>query len=209
MEIPGLANENIFQIVRETILTILQKCTNKTLLNYLDNDNTNICSNSNNDILINSNFNCGFFIQRDFLYSKYVINKYGIETSYDPYNYPGIKCIYYYKNKEVNIHVQNGCVDSQDNKLKLKNLNDCKKYIEISFMIFITKSYLIVGNCNATIIHFVFIFIFCSRRRTCFILFHEHFYVLHMILFKIIPYIRHFFINHICKNFLSIFCLII
>ena len=74
MEIPGLANENIFQIVRQMILTILQKCTNNTLLNYLDNDHTNICSNSNNNILIDSNFNCGFFIQRDFLYSEYEIN---------------------------------------------------------------------------------------------------------------------------------------
>ena len=44
--------------------------------------------------------------------------------------------IYYNKNKEVNIHVQNGCVDSQDNKSKFKDLNDCKKYIEIYFMIF-------------------------------------------------------------------------
>ena len=67
MEIPGLANENIFQIVRETILIIFQKSTDNTLLNYLDNDHTNICSNRNDNILINSNFSCGFFIQRDFL----------------------------------------------------------------------------------------------------------------------------------------------
>lgn len=153
MEIPGLANEEIYHIVRVTILRILQQCHSDISLNYLED------CNCDNNILINSNFNCGFFIQRDCLYSI-LSTKYGIETSYDPCTYPGIKCKFYFKNNnEMNKYFQNGCVDIEDNKLKLKDLNDCKKYTEISFMIFRTGSCLIVGNCTSTIIYFVFNFI--------------------------------------------------
>ena len=153
MEIPGLANEEIYHIVRVTILTILQECHPNVILHYLETEN------SDNNILINSNFNCGFFIQRDCLYSI-LSTKYGIETSYDPCTYPGIKCKFYFKNKnKMDTLVQNGCVDIEDNKLKLKDLNDCKKYTEISFMIFRTGSCLILGNGTYSIIHFVFNFI--------------------------------------------------
>ena len=154
MEIPGLANENIYHIVRKMILEILQDCIQDTLLFYIDDD-----MKTDNNILINSNFNCGFFIQRDFLYAI-LISKYEIETSYDPCTYPGIKCKFYFKNNlNFDSVTQDGRVDIEDNKLKLKELNDCKKYTEISFMIFRTGSCLIVGNCNTNIIHFVFEFI--------------------------------------------------
>ena len=43
--------------------------------------------------------------------------------------------------------------------MKMSELNDSKKYTEISFMIFRTGSCLIVGNCSETIIQFVFDFI--------------------------------------------------
>ena len=151
MEIPGLANEKLYYIVRKMVLDILQQCIPDSELFYLDTNNID------NSILINSNFNCGFYIQRDLLYSI-LSNKYGIETSYDPCTYPGIKCKFYYKNKLEKV-IQNGCVDIEDNKLKLKELNDCKKYTEISFMIFRTGSGLIVGNCTLSIIDHVFNFI--------------------------------------------------
>ena len=155
MEIPGLANEKIYHIVRKMILKILQTCiVQNTILSYIEDD-----EKTENNILINSNFNCGFFIHRDFLYDI-LISKYLIETSYDPCTYPGIKCKFYFKNYlELDCNTQDGRVDMEDNNLKLKELNDCKKYTEISFMIFRTGSCLIVGNCNTAIIHFVFEFI--------------------------------------------------
>ena len=49
------------------------------------------------------------------------------------------------------IEKQNGRILLEDNKLKLSELNDNKKYTEVSFMIFRTGSCLIVGNCSENI----------------------------------------------------------
>ena len=43
--------------------------------------------------------------------------------------------------------------------MKLSELDDYKKYTEVSFMIFRTGSVLIVGNCTEKILRFVYDFI--------------------------------------------------
>ena len=43
--------------------------------------------------------------------------------------------------------------------MKLSELDDYKKYTEISFMIFRTGSVLIVGNCTEKVLRFVYDFI--------------------------------------------------
>jgi hypothetical protein len=110
--------------------------------------------------LINSNFNCGFYINRDRLYSILRSEKYGIESAYDPCSYPGVKCKYYF-NTEIGYDpvLQIGQVMQEDRSLKLSQLIDTKKYTEISFMIFRTGSCLIVGNCSEKCLLFVFEFI--------------------------------------------------
>jgi hypothetical protein len=54
--------------------------------------------------LINSNFNCGFFINREALYDILKF-KYNLQSIYDPCSYPGIQCKFYY-NPDVGF--QNG-----------------------------------------------------------------------------------------------------
>lgn len=152
MEIPGIVSHDIFTRIKSLILEILQKFFPNYILSFIDNS-------SLDHVLINSNFNCGFFIHRDSLHNILSI-KYEIETSYDPCSYPGIKCKFYFNNEiGFDIEKQNGRILLEDNKLKLSELNDNKKYTEVSFMIFRTGSCLIVGNCSENILRFIFNFI--------------------------------------------------
>jgi hypothetical protein len=48
---------------------------------------------------------------------------------------------------------------AEDQGMKMNELLDCKKYTEVSFMIFRTGSGLIVGNCTERILRFIFEFI--------------------------------------------------
>ena len=50
-------------------------------------------------------------------------------------------------------------IEQEDRNMKLYQLDDNKKYTEVSFMIFRTGSCLIVGNCTEKILRFVYEFI--------------------------------------------------
>ena len=58
MEIPGIQNDMIYETVLSTILTTLQPHMKETL-GYLQKSDT---------VLINSNFNCGYYISREVLF---------------------------------------------------------------------------------------------------------------------------------------------
>ena len=149
MEIPGVVNDDFFILVKTAIIDILEKASGQTF----DIDKIMV-----NNILINSNFSCGYYINRQLLYTI-LVQSYNIETSYDPCTYPGIKCKFYYINNSLYTGEQNGYVLEEDMYLKKKQLyNECK-YVEVSIMIFRTGSCLIVGNCEENIIYFVFNFI--------------------------------------------------
>lgn len=122
LEIPGIQNDNILEIIINKIILILSDIINKTI-NY---------NKISENILINSNFNCGFYINRDSLFNilRY---KYNVNTNYDPCSYPGIQCIYTY--------------------------NDTNEIFKISYMIFRTGSVLIVGKCNEEILNKCYLFI--------------------------------------------------
>ena len=47
------------------------------------------------NVLINSNFNCGYFIQQEKL-RTILRDKYMLNPAYDPSMYPGVKCKFYY-----------------------------------------------------------------------------------------------------------------
>jgi hypothetical protein len=138
--------------VKGMILGLLQPNIDR-LIEFID-------TNVEDNVLINSNFNCGYFINREKLHSILRGNKYRIETAYDPCSYPGVKCKFYYNNDiESDDPRQNGQILPEDRAMKMSELGDNKKYTEISFMIFRTGSCLIVGNCTERILKFVFEFI--------------------------------------------------
>ncbi len=140
LEIPGIQNESTFQMILNEVVNILRPHVDPEL---------NYKPNSNETVLINSNFNCGFFIDREALYDILKI-KYNIQAMYDPCSYPGIQCKFYY-NPEIGI--QNGCQISEENKSLYKNVK------EVSFMIFRTGSVLIVGKCDESILMIIYDFL--------------------------------------------------
>uniref|UniRef100_A0A6C0H634 TATA-box binding protein n=1 Tax=viral metagenome TaxID=1070528 RepID=A0A6C0H634_9ZZZZ len=121
IEIPGIQNDEQLNIIINDLLAILNK--------YIDSELT--CNYKiTENVLINSNFHCGFYINREILYSI-LRNKYNINAIYDPCSYPGIRCIYY-------------CSD---------------KNVKISYMIFRTGSILIVGKCDEATLNVVYEYI--------------------------------------------------
>lgn len=139
LEIPGLQSEEMFDIVLENIIGILQPLHSHTLT-YKQKSDT---------ILINSNFNCGFYINRDKLFDI-LRNKYNIQSMYDPCSYPGIQCKFYYNN---DITIQTGIQITTENNEKYKNIT------VVSFMIFRTGSVLIVGMCDECVIQDIYKFL--------------------------------------------------
>ena len=149
LEIPGIVDNYLLDTIKSILLNNMQP--------YIDNKLEFIESKDEN-VLINSNFNCGFFINREILHNI-LLTKYKIETAFDPCSYPGIKCKYYFNNgKGYSTSEQTGNIDKEDNNLKMSDLNETTKYTIISIMIFRTGSCLIVGNCNEKVLNFVFEF---------------------------------------------------
>jgi len=152
MEIPGILNATLLEIIKVMVLQILQPFFETIQLEYVENLKYE-------NVLINSNFNCGFYINREKLHTI-LSKKYNIESSFDPCNYPGVKCKYYYNNdlssEDPN---QNGNIDVEDCHMKMSELGESKKYTEVSFMIFRTGSCLILGNCSERILLFIFEFL--------------------------------------------------
>lgn len=152
LEIPGIINSELLDIVKRMILNILKPHLLDPIV-FLENDE---CGN----VLINSNFNCGFFINRDKLHSILRSDKYGVESAYDPCSYPGVKCKFYFNNEiGFDPSKQNGKILQEDRNMKMSELLENKKYTEVSFMIFRTGSGLIVGNCSDKILYYIFDFI--------------------------------------------------
>jgi len=140
LEIPGIQNESIFVLILNQVLEFLQPFIPDKLA-YKDN--------SNETVLINSNFNCGFFVNRESLYDILKM-KYNIQAIYDPCSYPGIQCKFYYN---PDIDLQNGSQISEENKDLYKNVK------EVSFMIFRTGSVLIVGKCDENVLLIIYEFL--------------------------------------------------
>jgi hypothetical protein len=140
LEIPGIQNEDTFEIILQQIIQVLQPHIDLKL---------EYKPNSNETVLINSNFNCGFYINREAL-NDILKYKYNIHASYDPCSYPGIQCKYYYN---PNVDIQTGCQISEENKHLYKNIS------EVSFMIFRTGSVLIVGKCDENVLMIIYNFL--------------------------------------------------
>ena len=137
LEIPGIQSEASFNTILENVIITLQPFIKDKLAYKPDTNET---------VLINSNFNCGFFINREAL-DDILKYKYNIQSIYDPCSYPGIQCKFYYN---PDIDIQNGCQISEENKHLYKNVK------EVSFMIFRTGSVLIVGRCDENVLLIIY-----------------------------------------------------
>ena len=124
LEIPGVRSEELFDKLLKTIIDILKPLIGKDI--YFK-------ENCKETVLINSNFSCGFYINREILIDilKY---KYKINVIFDSCQYPGIQCKYNFT--------------TEDNK-----------NYKMSFMIFRTGSVLIVGKCDEDVLMQVYEFI--------------------------------------------------
>lgn len=140
IEIPGIQSEVVFQMLLKLVITILQPHIPEKLEYNIDSEET---------VLINSNFNCGFFINREILYDILKF-KYNIQSIYDPCSYPGIQCKFYYN---PDLENQIGCQISEEDRKKYKNMK------EVSFMIFRTGSVLIVGRCDENVLMIIYEFL--------------------------------------------------
>ena len=140
LEIPGIQNDIVFEMILNQVIETLQPHI-KENLSYKEN--------KSETVLINSNFNCGFYINREALCDilKY---KYNIQSIYDPCSYPGIQCKFYFN---PDIGVQDGCQISEENKNLYKNVK------KVSFMIFRTGSVLIVGKCDENVLMIIYEFL--------------------------------------------------
>ena len=140
LEMPGVQDEGVFHRALKLLLEILQP---------LVADKLEYKENSIETVLINSNFKCGFFINREELYDilRY---KYNIQAIYDPCSYPGIQCKFYYN---PDIGIQTGSQISELNRAIYKNIG------EVSFMIFRTGSVLIVGKCEEEVLFVIYEFL--------------------------------------------------
>ena len=124
IEIPGIQSDDVLYKLLDFIVNILINSCDYTDIQYVPK--------KTETVLINSNFNCGYYINRDKLYDI-LQQKYRLHTLYDPCSYPGIMSKFYY-NVNLSKNMQTGIKSRDDEK-------------QISFMIFRTGSILIVGKC--------------------------------------------------------------
>ena len=139
LEIPGIQTDESLTQVLDLLISILKPIVGDAVGYIPDKCET---------VLINSNFNCGYFINRDKLYNilKY---KYRINSNYDACSYPGIQSKFYYVTK----------LDPENQTGQQPAPADAGDAIEISFMIFRTGSVLIVGRCDEYVLHSIYNFL--------------------------------------------------
>jgi hypothetical protein len=110
-------------------------------------------------VLINSNFNCGFYIDQMKL-MRILQEKYRLEPTYNKSNYPGVKCKFFLDNTlPLDITVQSGNISEEDKKKKITEWRLEDKYTKVTFVIFRTGNNLILGNFSKTILLFIFDFV--------------------------------------------------
>jgi TATA-box binding protein (TBP) (component of TFIID and TFIIIB) len=146
LEIPGIQDDELLYKSLNFLVDYLKPYTSETL-----------CYNkmSIDTVLINSNFNCGYYIDRETLFNK-LKHSYNLITMYDPCSYPGIQSKFYFNENKT---IQDGickCSKQCSKKGSGTGNGECR---EISFMIFRTGSVLIVGHCNEDTLNIIYDFI--------------------------------------------------
>jgi len=143
LEIPGIQTNEMLYITLDILLDILRPFTCETISYNKENIET---------VLINSDFNCGFYINRNKLHNLLKV-KYNMISMFDPCSYPGIQTKFYYNKMNA---VQDGICRCTE-KCAGNGCGDGNgKCIGVSFMIFRTGSILIVGHCDETLLHVIY-----------------------------------------------------
>lgn len=155
LEIPGIQTPGLLPKTLDLLVRVLRSASPT-----LSGDQLNYKNGACETVLINSNFNCGYYINRERLY-EILRNKYRINSAYDPCSYPGIQCEFYY---DYDSDVQTGQQtvqnnSSQDDSPATSSEENVKKKLKVSFMMFRTGSVLIVGKCCEVILDKVYTFI--------------------------------------------------
>ena len=143
LEIPGIQNDDMLIKLLDELVKVLKPHIGDDL--SYDNSKTDT-------VLINSNFNCGYYIDRDKLHDilKY---KYRINSNFDACSYPGIQSKFYYDRT----------IKGEQTGHQPKH----KDYYEVSFMIFRTGSVLVVGRCDDIALHVIYNFIKKILHNEC------------------------------------------
>jgi len=139
LEMPGIKSDVMMKRLQTLIIQFLEPLVGDGL-KFQEKSET---------VLINSNFRCGYYINRDVLY-RVLKFKYRINCNYDACSYPGIQCKFFY---DINLDEQTGQPPVGEEGRKQS------KYLEISFMIFRTGSVLVVGKCNEDVLFKIYDFI--------------------------------------------------
>ena len=168
LEIPGIQDSTIL----DKVLTLLVNILMPIVLKNTENDaaaalakaNTpdanndasvvnmplQFLDNKSETVMINSNFSCGYYINREKFY-KLLKYKYKINSNFDPCSYPGIQCEFYYD--DLILHKdQHGIQPSQER-------TGTTQVTKVSFMIFRTGSVLIVGKCSEEMLYQIYTFL--------------------------------------------------
>lgn len=95
IEIPGIQKEEHVGIMVKKITDLLQPYYSTPLCELVEKQEI---------ILINSNFTCNYYINREELY-VILKKKYHIKCCYDPCSYPGIQCKYKLEHSEVSFMI--------------------------------------------------------------------------------------------------------
>ncbi len=122
IEVPGIQDDAMFYKSVDYMKCVLQEYYEE--IDYSKHDIETV--------LINSNFSCGYLVNRDALYDI-LVDKYKIQSLYDPCSYPGVQSKYI--------------------------ITEPEKTVDLSFMIFRTGSVLIVGKCDKEHIIIVYEFL--------------------------------------------------
>lgn len=149
MEIPGIQNNDLLIRALDYLVAYIQP--------YISSDSQPLSYNMDSieTVLINSNFNCGYYINREELFNKLKYH-YKLITMYDPCSYPGIQSKFYYNfDKEEQDGVCH-CNKKCNKKGSGTGVGQCR---EISFMIFRTGSVLIVGHCDEDMLRNIYKYI--------------------------------------------------
>lgn len=154
LEIPGIQSTGfLYKVLDKLIAVIGPYC--ETELQYNKDDIETV--------LINSNFSCNYFIDRDKL-AEILKYQYHLHVVYDPCSYPGIQCKFYYNEENDSNNGICSCEKKCSKKGSGKGANEC---LEISFMVFRTGSVLIVGHCDEEILHKIYKYVKMMLIKEC------------------------------------------
>ena len=151
LEIPGIQDDKTLIQLLDVLIEVLSPIVQSS--SKVNEDQLDYLFDKTETVLINSNFNCGYYINREKLYTllKY---QYKINSNYDACSYPGIQSKFYHVSTRS---IQNGHQPNDEELEILKKSHG--KISTVSFMIFRTGSILIVGKCTEDVLYEIYNFL--------------------------------------------------